>query len=247
MTNIYEKLKITLMGVGVIAIAVLVPIAVRWSGSLYPSRTVTVSAEGKTTIPPDIATVSFSVLTQGSDPAKLEEDNAKMMTSAISFVKEQGMEAKDIATSSYNLSPNYEYNKDRRTTYISGYTLTQTVNLKIRDFKKVAPILGGLSERGVNQISSVNFSIEDPNKYLSSARNEAFTKALSKAQEMTHATGAHLGAVLNFSDYPNVSQPYPMYKSAGVGMGGASSSIAPPIEPGTQDLTVQVSVTYELN
>ncbi len=245
MENTYEKLKAALVVGGIIVALVAIPSVIAWGNSLYPSRTVTVSADGKITVSPDIATVSFSVLTQGADPVKLETDNAKRMTDAINFVKSEGLESKDIATTSYNLSPNYEYDKYRKTTYINGYTLTQTANLKIRDFSKVAPILGGLSERGVNQIGSVTFSVEDADKYLASARSEAFAKAAAKAAEMAKATGAHLGRILGFSDYGSGPQPY---YSAAEGRGGimTAASVAPPVEPGTQELTAQVSITYEL-
>jgi uncharacterized protein YggE len=247
MENIYEKLKAGLMVAGIIVALVAIPTAVSWSNSLYPARTITVSAEGKTAISPDLATVSFSVITQGSDPVKLESDNAQKMTEAIDFVKAKGVDAKDIATTAYDLSPNYDYGKYGSNPKIVSYTLTQTVTLKIRDFSKVAPILGGLSDRGVNQIGSVTFSVENPDKYLAPARSEAFAKAKAKAEEMAKSTGTHLGRILNFSDYQNNPQPYAIYNS-GRAMGGAAtaSSITPTIEPGTQNLTVQVSITYEL-
>jgi uncharacterized protein YggE len=245
--NLYGKTKLVLMAVVIVSLLALIPTALKWGNSLYPSRTVTVNAEGKTTISPDIAYVSFSVLTEGSNPVKIEEDNAKKMTDAINFVKEQGIDSKDIATTSYNLSPRYEYDKEKRTTHISGYTLTQTANLKIRDFKKVAPILGGLSESGVNQIGSVTFSVEDPDKYITPARDEAFTKAQAKAREMAAKNGVKLGRVLNFSDYSGETpRPYQTYSLEAKGGGVSQTSFAPPIEPGTQELTVQVSVTYEL-
>ena len=246
--NIYGKLKAGLVVAVIIVALVAIPVTMRWSNSLYPSRTVTVSAEGKTTVSPDLATVSFSVLTQGSDPAKLESDNAQKMTDAIDFVKSKGIDAKDIATTAYNLSPNYNYGKYGSNPKIVGYTLTQTATLKIRDFSKVAPIVGGLSDKGVNQIGSVTFSVEDSDKYMAPARSEAFAKAEAKAAEMAKSTGTHLGRILNFSDYQSTPQPYAVYNSDRA-MGGAAtaSSITPTIEPGTQNLTVQVSITYELN
>jgi len=48
--NIYEKLKAGLVVAGIILVLVSIPTAISWSNSLYPSRTVTVSAEGKTIV-----------------------------------------------------------------------------------------------------------------------------------------------------------------------------------------------------
>ena len=44
----------------------------RWGSSLAPARELTVSAQGKTTATPDLAEVSFSVISQGSEPNALE-------------------------------------------------------------------------------------------------------------------------------------------------------------------------------
>ena len=245
--NIYEKLKIGLLATGIIVALAAIFIGMSWSNSLYPSRTVTVSAEGKATVSPDLATISFSVLTQGTDPIKLESDNAQKMNDAISFVKSNGVESKDIATTAYDLYPNYNYDKYGSNPKIVGYTLTQTSTVKIRDFSKVAPIVGGLSDKGVNQIGSVSFSVEDQDKYLAPARDEAFAKAKAKAMEMAKSTGANLGKILNFSDSQNNIYQPAVYKNSAMGVTDSSvSSIAPTIEPGTQNLTVNVSITYEL-
>ena len=59
------------------------------SAALAPARTITVSADGKATIVPDLATLSFSVVSQGADPVKLQNDNNAKVNSAIDFVKSQ--------------------------------------------------------------------------------------------------------------------------------------------------------------
>jgi len=246
--NLNAILKNTLLVVGIFALVVGANIALDWSSSLYPSKTIYVSAEGKATVSPDIAKVSFSVVSEGPSPEKLQEDNSKKMASAIDFVKSVEVDGKDIKTTNYNLSPRYEYDESTRKSYISGYTLTQTALVKVRDLNKVAKVLGGLSELGVNQISSVSFEIDEPDKYLAEARNEAFTKAHEKAREMAKLNGVKIKRVLNFSEYRG-GPVYPYYYGEALGKGGdivSSASYLPPIEPGTEEITVQVNVTYEI-
>ncbi|OGY58519.1 MAG: hypothetical protein A3F24_01075 [Candidatus Colwellbacteria bacterium RIFCSPHIGHO2_12_FULL_44_17] len=254
MQDIYNRAKNTiwilldiLVAVAIIAVAVSVPAIKSWADSMISIRTVNVSAEGKATVEPDIATISFSVVSEGSNPEKLETDNNEKMTKAIDKVKKEGIEAKDIKTTQYQLSPRYEYNETTRKTYISGYTLTQSVQVKIRDLKKVATILGGLPGVGINQIGQVEFSVEDPDKYLDNARNEAFAKAHAKAQAMAKATGVELGDVVNFSEYRG-GYPGPIYYGEAMGKGGdvQTSYTAPSIEPGSQEITVNVNITYEV-
>lgn len=225
------------------------PIAGKFRDSLSPVRNMYVSAEGKALVSPDIATVSFSVVSRGLNPQELAQRNNQLISQAIEFVKSKGVEAKDIRTTGYNLQPNYEYDEDRRTSFISGYTLTQTVTLKIRDLPKVGEILGGLPELGINQIGGVGFGVDEPEKYLTEARAEAFRVAKEKAEAMAKAAGAKLGKVISVSEYqPGPIYPYARERVYGVGGGDFAipASPAPTIEPGSEEIKVSVTLGYEL-
>ncbi len=218
----------------------------KYSDSLMPAKTITVSAEGKVTVSPDVAKLSFSVVSEGIDPKTLADDNNKKMKAAIDFVKSQGIDEKDIKTTDYNLSPKYEYDEKTKKTFISGYTLTQTVLVKIRDLNKVADVLAGLPPLGINQISSISFDIDDPEKYLSEARDQAFNKVKEKAVAMAEKNGVNLGQVINFYEYQPLNY-YGQTKTAmGLGGGEAAAPVLPQIQPGSQEVTVQVSVVYEI-
>lgn len=209
----------------------------RSSGSLVPSRTFTITAEGKTIVSPDIASFNFIVVNEGLDPEKITQESNEKINAAIDFVKNQGIESKDIKTASYNLAPRYEYDEKRKKTFISGYTLTQTVFIKVRDFIKIGKILGGLPELGINQIGSLNFDIENPDKYLNEARKQAFEKAYAKAVEMAKQNHVRIRKVITFSDSSGYPTPFPRFESL---------AVSPKIEPGSQEVTVSVSVTYEI-
>ncbi len=219
--------------------------AKKYGDSLMPAKTINISAEGKVTVSPDIAKLSFSVVSEGANPKLLAENNNKKMNAAIDFAKSQGIEEKDIKTTEYNLSPRYEYNEKTKKTFISGYTLTQTVLVKVRDLAKTAEVLGGLPALGINQISSISFDIDEPEKYLSEARNQAFDKAKEKAKAMAEKNDVKLVRVINFYEYQPITY-YGQTKMAS-GMGGAEAApVVPQIQPGSQEVTIQVSVTYEI-
>ena len=217
-------------------------------------RIITVEAEGKTIVTPDIANISFSVISEGVDPKTIQEENSKKMKNAIDFVKSQGVADKDIKTANYNLYPKYDYSRppvifypDGNRQEIIGYTLSQTVFIKVRDLEKTGEILGGLPEKGINQIEQISFEVEDSDKYLNQAREEAFKKAEMKARAMAKANGVRIKRVVNFSDYGG-GYPYPVpYFAESFGKGGADATIqSPPIEPGSQEVLVRVSVSYEI-
>lgn len=218
--------------------------AKKFGDSLMPARVITVTAEGKATMTPDIAKFTFLVVTQGSNPQAVALSNNQQMNSAITYVKSNGIEDKDVKTIRYDLSPRYSYERSTGKSYIYGYELTQTVSVKVRDFNKVGKIIGGLPKYGINNISSVSFSVEDPEKYLAEARDKAFDKAKSKASEMAGRTGVQLGNILNFSESSSQPGPPPYYSEV-LGKGGATA-VAPLIQPGSQETSVVVSVTYEI-
>ena len=218
------------------------------SKATLPARTISVSAEGKVVVAPDVATLSFSVVAEGPDPEKLQNDNVGKITNAVNFLKEQGVEAQDIKTAGYNLNPKYVYDDKTRKSYISGYTLTQTVFVKIRELTKVGKILSGLPSKGINDISGLSFAIDDPDKFLNEARKEAFEKAMAKAKEMASYNGVKIRRVVSFNEYGG-GYPIPLYAKAEVGGFGGDLGRpvpAPTIEPGSQEVTVSVNVTYEI-
>lgn len=234
-----------------IGVAILVALVsgyavLRQAKSLYPARNINITAEGKVVVSPDIATFSFSVVSEGADPAKIQEANNVKINDAINFLKTSGVDSKDIKTAGYNLQPRYTYDEKTRKSYINGYTLTQTVFVKMRDLGKVGAILAGLPTRGINEISGLAFGIEDQDKFLNEARAEAFAKARAKAEAMAKAAGVGIKRVISFNEYGG-GYPIPLgVKEYGLG-GDAIRSVTPPtIEPGSQEVTVQVNVVYEI-
>jgi hypothetical protein len=245
-------LNLVLAAIFVMVIFSIIPAINRSSSSQMPVRTMSVSAEGTTTAKPDLAQFSFSVVTQGVNLSAIATENNKTINAAIDFVKKSGVDEKDIKTTQYNLSPRYEYDEARKRSYISGYELTQSVLVKVRDLEKnidmISKILGLLPEMGVNQISNISFTNEDPEKFLAEAREDGFEKAKEKAKAIAKANGVRLGKVVNISEYQQGPIYYGAYDKA-MGMGGVSAPMAESsatIQPGTEELKIQVNVTYEL-
>jgi uncharacterized protein YggE len=232
-------LIIAVMGVGL-------PSLVRFSSSFAPARTITVTAEGKTTATPDLAEVSFSVVSQGQNPQTLSQNNTDKMNAVLQFVSSENIASSDIATTAYDLEPNYQYDKDTQTNFITGYTLTQTVTLKVHDLSNVATVLGGLAPLGVNQIGGVNFTFNDSDNLLGTARADAIGKAQAQAEAMASEAGATLGGVVNISEDGVFPQPVRVYNMAEGSAAAPMAASTPDIEPGSQDITDNVTITYAL-
>lgn len=245
-------LDVLIAGLVINLLFFVMPLLSDISDSRYPVRTINVNAEGRTTIKPDLAQFSFSVITEGANLDQVAKENNEQLRGAIDFVKSQGIPEEDIKTTQYNLNPKYEYDEVRQRSFVVGYELTQTVLVKVKkldeNLGKVSTILGSLPELGVNQISGVSFTVEEPEKFLAEAREEAFEKAKEKAKAMADANGVKLGRVISFNDYSG-GPIYPFYDKA-LGRGGDFAGIEAlppsPIQPGTEEIVVNVNVTYEI-
>lgn len=230
-----------------------------YSKSIEPSafRSFTVSGEGKITAIPDVAQFTFSVITEGGkDIAKLQKENTDKVNKSIDFVKSKGVEAKDIKTLNYNLDPRYQYfscpwplgdeAKPCPPAEIVGYKITQTVQVKVRDFAKIGDILSGVVERGANDVSQLSFAIDDPTKLQDSAREQAINKAREKAKLIAKAGDFRVGRLLGIDEGGGVIPYYKYAPAAAESFGIGDAAPTPSIEPGSQEITVNVMLRYEI-
>ena len=229
-----------------------------YSQSIEPSafRSFTVSGEGKITAIPDVAQFNFSVITEGGkDIAKLQKENTEKGNKIIGFIKSQGVEDKDIKTQNYNLEPRYQYfncyqpmdgkSKSCPPPEIVGYTIRQTVSIKVRDFSKIGDILAGAIENGANSVSQLSFEIDDIDKIKNQAREEAIKKAKEKAESIAKAGDFRLGKLLSIEEEGFAPTPYYL-KNMELSPMDAGGLPSPTIEPGSQEVTVNIVLKYEI-
>jgi uncharacterized protein YggE len=244
--------------------------------SIQPSsfRSFYVSGQGKAIAIPDIAEFTFTVITQGGkDVSALQSQNTTAANKAIAFVKSEGVADKDIKTQYYNVSPDYQTyncNIEQPLVYsgassgstgsvigvspvrpcppasIVGYTVTQTVDVKIRDFAKIGDIMGGVVTNGANEIGQLSFTLDDPSAAQNQAEADAIAKAKTEAQAIAQAGGFKIGRLLNVQ----TGNSYPTYNYAQVsgGMESVKSAptAAPAIQAGSEEVDMTVTLQYEI-
>ena len=257
-----KKLIVTLVAVGVVLslfLAVKTLEEMKGYGlmgkDVPPQTTISVSGEGEITVIPDIATVSFSVITEGAVVSDAQENATKKMNAAIAAVRGFGVEEKDIKTTGYNISPRYEYSKigvpctewgcPPGKQILTGYQVSQSVSVKIRKIADAGKILSKLGETGVSDISGLTFSIDKEDVAKNDARGKAIDDAQAKAKVLAKQLGVSLVRIVSFSESGN----YPIYyaKGAALRMGGSDASApVPEIPAGENTITSNVIITYEI-
>lgn len=219
----------------------------------YPGRTFSVDGSGDIDATPNIAKFSVSVITEGGkNVPEAQKTNTEKMNKINAFLKEQGIEAKDLKTTQYTVNPRYDYPNCLSggtcpAPEITGYSISQSLDVKVRDTEKLGSLLSGVVQNGANSTSGVNFVVDDEDASKDAARGEAISKATKKAKSMAQAGGFRIGRLVSIFENSNAT---PMMDSYGMGGGlevsNAKAAPAPTIEPGTSTTKVQVTLTYEI-
>ena len=215
------------------------------------NRSFIVAGEGEAVGVPDVARFTFSVITQGgTNITSLQTTNTTKANAIIDFLKSSQIDVKDIKTQAYSLEPRYQYYDCSRYASgacppadIVGYTIKQTVLVTVRDFAKAGEILGGVVEKGANSVSQLSFEIDNPEGLENQARSQAIQQAKDKAQAIAQAGGFKLGQLLSIEESSYI--PYRenvTYKT----MDSAGAAAAPTIEPGSQEITINVVLKYAI-
>ena len=191
-----EQIK-NYLGMAVIGFLAISAVAVlmfqnSYSRSIEPSsfRSFSVSGEGKVVAVPDVAEFTMSVVSEGGkNLATIQKENTEKANRAIGLIKAAGVSDKDLATSNYSVEPRYQYSNCGNYDYggkvcpppeIVGYTVRQSVTVKVRDFSKTGEIISGVVASGVNSVSGLSFKVDDEDKMKNEARSEAIGKAREK-------------------------------------------------------------------
>jgi uncharacterized protein YggE len=210
---------------------------------------ITVLGSGKVTVSPDVANISVGIITESKTVSAATEENTSKMNKIIKAIKDDfDVDSDDIKTSNYRINPRYTY-KENSGREITGYEVTQSLSIKVRDFDKIGNIISKAGDLGSNSISGPNFVIDDPEDFKAEAREQAIEQAKKKAKVLSSQVGIKLGDIVNFSEnyggYP-VDNYARSNLSLDAGFGGAEMKSEPQIEAGTQEVNVSVSITYEI-
>lgn len=142
---------------------------------------ITVSGKGEVLAVPDVATFSFGAQTVSESVASAQQVVTQRINKAIDILKAAGIQEKDIKTTGYYINPHYEYNTRPCTQYscpssngtLTGYDVSQTVEVKVRDTSKAGEILTKLGAAEITNLSGLTFTVDDVEKIKAEARSRA--------------------------------------------------------------------------
>lgn len=226
-----------------LAAAIAFPAMASAADSLPPPRII-VSGEGQSTVAPDLALLTLSVMREANTARAALDANNDAMAAVIAAMKSAGIKDRDLQTAGIQINPRYNYtNKPdgSQEAELVAYQVTNTLSVRIRDIDKTGEILDKAVSLGVNQGGGISFSNEDSKAAVTEARRKAVADAMAKAKTLAEAAGVSIGRVLEITDQNVAPAPMPINAKAFDAAGAAV-----PVQAGENAYAVQVTVTFEL-
>lgn len=219
-------------------------------------NSISVNGKGEAVSIPDIATFSFTVSETAKTVLEAQKAATEKINSTLKAIRAGGVADKDIQTLSYNINPHYEYQDSLCTTIscrpgksvLTGYEVSQSVQVKVRDLSKAGDLFGSIGSFGVQNVNGLTFSIDDIETVKTKARALAIADAQVKAKSLAKQLGVSIVGITSFYDSSN--QPSPMYGLGAMNMSDSvSAKVAvpvPEIPAGEQKVISNVTITYEI-
>ena len=201
-----------------------------------------VSATGAVSRVPDLAIISAGVVTKSTTATGAIADNAARMVRVRAALMRAGIADKDIQTSSINLNPDYRY-ENNQAPVLTGYQASNNVSVKFRDIRNSGKILDALVAEGANQINGPSLTIDKPETAYDEARVKAIAAGRARAELYARSLGMRVVKLVSVSEgggnYPRPPMPMVM-------LAKAERSADTSIDPGSQDLEVTLSMSFDL-
>jgi uncharacterized protein len=242
-----KKFLILISGIAVLVLAAVSLVGCQASGTTAgvsnPQTGISVTGEGKVTVTPDIANIQLGIQAQALTVADAQSQATKAMNDLMAALKANGVAEQDIQTQYYNVQQVTTWDTNKQQQIITGYMVSNVVNVKVRDVTKAGSVIDAVTAAGGNltRVNSIQFSLNDPTTSIDKAREKAMADANDTATQLAKLAGVKLGKPISISESTS-TPPYPVYTKDAI----AGSSSSTPISAGTLDITLDVQVVYAI-
>jgi uncharacterized protein len=205
-------------------------------------RSITVPGAGRVVVEPDVASVRLGVNIIRESAGAARESAAVTMKQILDAVLATGAARRDVRTALVSLNPVMDYSgKDGPR--VTGYQVANTLALTVRDLDKTGLLIDAALAAGASTLDSLEFRLDDASDAQHQARTAAMDDARDRASTIAKSAGAELGGVISVAEGERFSGPVPMPAARAMAMKDASADT--PVESGTQEITVALTVTFE--
>ncbi|PAV29669.1 hypothetical protein CIL05_09860 [Virgibacillus profundi] len=200
-------------------------------------RMMTVTGTGTTSVRPDTVSIQLEVQTQSESLSQAQQENTQTMNQVIQTLLNLRIPEENIQTTGFNIFPMYDYVDGEQ--QFRGYQVTNTITVKLTNIDQAGHVIDAAVKNGVNQVSNIQFSIENPQKYYQQSLNEALKDAQAKAQTIAGSMQLNLDPV-PIKIIEQINEPPTTYKTF-----TATDGSSTPIQSGQLSINATVKVKFQ--
>ena len=199
----------------------------------------TVTGNGEIAAEPDYVQIQVEVRTQGKEVSTAQQENSQIMNRVIGSLMALNIPREDIQTAHYSISPMYDYVDGRQS--FRGYEVQNVITVKIMDISQAGIVIDTAVLNGANQVSEIQFKIEDSAAYYRQALRLALVDAHAKAVAIAETMHISIQPIpIEIIEERNIAIPY-TFKSVQI----SNQESMTPIEQGTMLINATVRVKYK--
>jgi uncharacterized protein len=204
------------------------------------SGTIVVGGTGRVAVQPDVADLRLGVTVAKPTVEAARGEAAATMDAILRAVDGAGIARADVRTAMLSVQPRYDY-RDGRSPVLTGYEIANLVEISVRDLSVLGDVIDATLAAGATSMDALTFRVADPAPAEREARRQAMAEARSRADVLAEAAGLTIDGVSDIVEGQPVRPPGPVAKAERMAL---AADAATPVEAGTLEVIVTVSVTY---
>ena len=233
----------------ILSVAVLTAIEYNFSNvraqTDMTNNTLFVSGSASNQTKPDKVTVSLGVETTNNTAQAALTSNSNLMNKVLEALKAEGVRENETSTSTFNITPNYNYSSNNNQGRLIGFTVSNSIQIESSNIESVSKWIDAAVLAGANNVNNIYFSLSNQKseEMKNSLLKDAIDNAKTKADIAARATGLKvIGVKSIIVGEAGLPPPIPMYNTESLKPG--AGAISTPIISGQQEISMTVSIIY---
>ncbi|MBS9440423.1 oxidative stress defense protein [Photorhabdus heterorhabditis] len=195
---------------------------------------------------PNMVTLMINVNISAKDASSAKKQVDELVAKYFDFLKKNGIEKKDINAANLRTQPDYEYDGVSGKSTLKGYRAIRSVEVKVHKLDQLNPLLDGALKAGLNEITSIEFGVDNPQKYRDEARQKAIKNAIEQAGALATGFNSRLGSIYSINYRAPEAVGHMRYQNSDVLMAGGAAGVGETYQQESINFSDQVDVVFEL-
>ena len=203
-----------------------------------------VTGTGKISVVPDIAVLNLGVQVQKDTVSEAQQAAATAMDAIMAVLDDYNVDETDIQTQQLSIQPVYRWDDGKQT--LLGYSVTNTITVKVRDIGDAGGIIDAAAAAAGDyiRVNSIGFTVDEPESYLEDVRKEAMEDAEAKAKQLADLGDVKLGKPISITESGDSTPPV-IYRDYAESATPDAAGTA--ISPGELEVSLTVQVVYSIS